>query len=112
MRDALSLSVGSCARVFVAECDPFCALQACFEGVRVVAIETVVSEIDIFVSSMGNFNTVTLGHMKKLKNNAFVGNTGHIDNETDLAGSEGLGGMEVVNIKPQKVFSSSPLDTG
>ena len=40
MRDAFWLSVGTGARVFVAECDPFCALQACMEGIQVVVIET------------------------------------------------------------------------
>ena len=63
-----------------AECGPFCALQACCEGVQV---EIVMSEIDIFVSSM---SAITLDHMKKLKNNTLVGNTGHFDNEIDLAG--------------------------
>ena len=43
-------------------------------------------EIEILVSSTGNFNT----SMKKLKNNASVGSTGHIDDKIDLAGSEGL----------------------
>ena len=33
-----------------------------------------VSEFDNFVSAAGNF---TLDHVKKLTNNAFVGNTGH-----------------------------------
>ena len=42
-----------------------------------------------------------------LKNSAFVGNTGHFDNEIDLAGSEGLEGMELDNIKPQQIVSSS-----
>ena len=35
---AFSLSVNSGTRVFFAECDPFCALQAFFEGVQVAAI--------------------------------------------------------------------------
>ena len=52
---------------------PFCALQACFEGVQVVPIETVMSEFDIFVSSTGNFNFFTWDQMKKLDNNAVVG---------------------------------------
>ena len=92
---------GSGARVFIAECDPICALQACMEGFQVAAIESVVSEIDIFVSSTGNFNIITLDHMKKMKNNAIVGNIGHFDNEIDMAGLEGLEGMKVDNIKPQ-----------
>ena len=43
------------------------------------------SEIVIFVSSTGNFNIITLDHMNKLKNIAFVGNTGHFDNEINFA---------------------------
>ena len=74
-----------------------CALQACFEGVQSVAIGTVMSEIDIFISTTGNLIFSTLDHMKKLENNAFVGNIGHFDNEIDLAGSD--------------TFSSSPLAT-
>ena len=69
-------------------------------------------EIDIFVSSTGNFNISIFDHMKKLKNNALVGNTGHFDNEIDLAGWEGLEGMKVDNIKPQKIVIVSPVGHG
>ena len=74
---------GSGGRILFAEFDSFRALQACFEGVRV---ETVMSEIDIFVSSTG---VITLDHMKKLNEITLVGNTGHFDNEIDFAGSGG-----------------------
>merc|ERR1712031_67166 len=92
---------GAGARVLVTECDPICALQACMEGFQVVAIEEVVGEIDIFTSSTGNFNIITLEHMKKMKNNAIVGNIGHFDNEIDMAGLEGFPGIKCENIKPQ-----------
>ena len=59
-----------------------------------VAIESVVSEIDTFVSSTGNLNIITLDHMKKMMNNAIVRNIGHSDNEIDLADSDGLEGMK------------------
>ena len=83
--------------MFVVDCDPIGALQAVIVVLQVVAIETIMSEIDIVVSSTGNCNISTLDHLKKLKNNAFVGNTGHFDNEIDLAGSEGLEGMKAVS---------------
>ena len=35
---------------------------------------------------------------------AFVGNNNQFHNEIDLAGSESLDGMEVDNVKPQKLF--------
>jgi adenosylhomocysteinase len=92
---------GSGARVLITECDPICALQACMEGFQVVTMEQVVGEIDIFVSSTGNFNIITIDHMKKMKNNAIVGNIGHFDNEIDMAGLESFPGINVENIKPQ-----------
>merc|ERR1712238_199565 len=81
--------------------DPICALQACMEGFQVVTMEQCVSEIDIFTSATGNFDIITLEHMKKMKNNAIVGNIGHFDNEIDMAGLEGFPGIVVEKIKPQ-----------
>jgi len=60
-----------------------------------------VGEIDIFVTTTGNFNIITLEHMKKMKNNAIVGNIGHFDNEIDMAGLEGVKDIKIENIKPQ-----------
>merc|ERR1712165_560188 len=79
---------GAGARVLVTEIDPICALQACMEGIPVVRLKSVVGEIDIFTSATGNFDIITLQHMKKMKNNAIVGNIGHFDNEIDMAGLE------------------------
>merc|ERR1711953_180011 len=92
---------GSGARVLIAECDPICALQACMEGFQVVTVESALSEADIFVTTTGNFKIITLEHMKKMKNNAIVGNIGHFDNEIEMAELEGLEGVKVENIKPQ-----------
>merc|ERR1719163_1205483 len=92
---------GAGARVLVTECDPICALQACMEGFQVVTMEEVVGEIDIFTSATGNYDIITLEHMKKMKNNAIVGNIGHFDNEIDMAGLENFPGIKCENIKPQ-----------
>merc|ERR1712178_659121 len=80
---------------------PICALQACMEGFQVVTIESVLSEGDIFVTTTGNFKIITLDHMKKMKNNAIVGNIGHFDNEIEMAELENCPGIKVENIKPQ-----------
>jgi len=92
---------GAGARVLVTEIDPICALQACMEGFQVVTMDSVVGEVDIFTSATGNFDIITVEHMKKMKNNAIVGNIGHFDNEIDMAGLEKLEGIKVENIKPQ-----------
>jgi len=92
---------GAGARVMVTEVDPICALQACMEGFQVVTIEEVVGEIDIFTSATGNFKIITLEHMKKMKNNAIIGNIGHFDNEIAMEDLETFPGIKVENIKPQ-----------
>jgi len=92
---------GAGARVIVTECDPICALQACMEGFQVATMDEVVSDVDIFVSTTGNFGIIKLADMQKMKNNAIVGNIGHFDNEIDMDGLEKFPGMKVENIKPQ-----------
>merc|ERR1712037_832716 len=92
---------GAGARVIVTEIDPICALQACMEGYQVATMESVVSEIDIFVSATGNFDIIRLEHMKKMKNNAIVGNIGHFDNEIQVEALEKFEGVKVENINPQ-----------
>merc|ERR1711990_530805 len=92
---------GSGSRVMVTEIDPINALQACMEGYQVTTIEKVVGEIDIFVTTTGNFNIITIDHMSKMKNNAIVGNIGHFDNEIDMAGLEAVAGIKVENIQAQ-----------
>merc|ERR1711906_61777 len=92
---------GCGARVYITECDPICALQACMEGFQVATLEEVIGEIDIFITSTGNFKIITLESMKKMKNNAIVGNIGHFDNEIEMDALEKFPGMKVENIKPQ-----------
>lgn len=89
------------AVVYVAEVDPICALQACMEGFQVKRIESVVQDIDIFVTATGNKNIIRISHMENMKNNAIVGNIGHFDNEIDMAGLRAFPGIKKVEIKPQ-----------
>merc|ERR1712154_646969 len=92
---------GAGSRVMIAEIDPICALQACMEGFQVVKMETVVGEIDIFVTTTGNKDIIKLDDMKKMKNNAIVGNIGHFDNEIEMEQLEKFAGIKIENIKPQ-----------
>ncbi|MGB1799513.1 MAG: adenosylhomocysteinase [Gammaproteobacteria bacterium] len=86
------------ATVWVTEIDPICALQAAMEGYRVVRMDEVAGEADIFVTTTGNFNIITPEHMAAMKNEAIVCNIGHFDNEIDIAG---LKDVTWENIKPQ-----------
>src|SRR5438067_1365542 len=86
------------AQVWVSEIDPICALQAAMEGYKVVTMDYAADQADIFVSATGNFNVITHGHMKRMKNNAIVCNIGHFDNEIEIAA---LKQYQWENIKPQ-----------
>jgi adenosylhomocysteinase len=92
---------GQGARVIVTEIDPICALQASMEGYQVLTIEDCIGYADIFVTATGNYNVITVDHMKRMKNNAVVGNIGHFDNEIDMAGLSKFPGIRHENIKPQ-----------
>ena len=92
---------GQGCRVIVTEIDPICALQAAMEGYEVKTVEDVIDFVDIFVTATGNYNVITLDHMKRMKDKAIVGNIGHFDNEIDMAGLEREEGVERIAIKPQ-----------
>jgi adenosylhomocysteinase len=95
---------GCGARVIISEVDPICALQAAMEGYQVMPIEDALELYhtpDIFVTTTGNKDIITLGHMRKMKNNAIVGNIGHFDNELQIAELESFPGVVRTEIKPQ-----------
>ncbi|HMS24407.1 MAG TPA: adenosylhomocysteinase [Acidimicrobiia bacterium] len=92
---------GQGARVLITEIDPICALQAAMEGYEVVRLDDVVQKGDLFVTATGNKDIITFEHMKKMKNNAIVGNIGHFDNEIDVAGLYSDESVVRTNIKPQ-----------
>merc|ERR1719424_2167125 len=89
------------ARCLVAECDPICALQAAMEGFEVCTLEDCIETVDIVITATGNKGIITMDQMKRMKNNAIVGNIGHFDNEIDMAGLEKTPGITRQNIKPQ-----------
>ncbi|MEQ8717624.1 MAG: adenosylhomocysteinase [Acidimicrobiales bacterium] len=92
---------GQGARVIVTEIDPICALQAAMEGFEVRTLEDVMEIGDIFISSTGNKDVISVEHMARMKNQAIVGNIGHFDNEIDMAGLLKLSDVQRITIKPQ-----------
>ena len=81
---AESLRSAGC-RVAVTEIDPICALQACIEGFEVVTMEDGAPRADIFVTTTGNIDVITVDHMRAMKDRAIVCNIGHFDNEIQVA---------------------------
>ena len=86
------------ATVWVTEIDPINALQAAMEGYRVVDLDDVCDQGDIFVTATGNFNVINHEHMVRMKNESIVCNIGHFDSEIDIAS---LRKYQWDNIKPQ-----------
>lgn len=89
------------ARVIVTEIDPICALQAAMEGFEVKPIEDALEEGNIYVTTTGNKDVITLPHMKAMRDQAIVCNIGHFDNEIQMAQLEAMPGIVKTNIKPQ-----------
>jgi adenosylhomocysteinase len=92
---------GQGARVIVTEIDPICALQAAMDGYEVKRLESVVETADIFITTTGNFDIITVEHFQKMKHQAIVGNIGHFDNEINMAGLAKIPGIVKDEIKPQ-----------
>lgn len=86
------------ARVIVTEIDPICALQAAMQGYEVQTLEEVAGEGDIFVTTTGNKDVITIEHMRDMKDRAIVANIGHFDSEIQVAA---LRNYPWHNVKPQ-----------
>src|ERR1700723_440719 len=88
------------ARVIVTEIGPINALQAAMEGYEVTTIEETLGRADIYVTTTGNVDVITLEHMRKMKDQAIVCNIGHFDNEIQMAQLDAADAKKL-NIKPQ-----------
>ena len=92
---------GQGARVIVTEVDPINALQAAMEGYEVPTIEDTLGVGDIYVTTTGNLDVITIEHLAKMKDQAVVCNIGHFDNEIQVDKLYNYPGIERTNIKPQ-----------
>mgnify|MGYP003449842877 FL=1 len=89
------------ARVLVTEIDPICALQAAMEGFEVTTLEDALKEGNIYVTTTGNCDVITVEDMARMKTETIVCNIGHFDNEIQVEKLENYPGIKKLNIKPQ-----------
>src|SRR5216117_2809734 len=89
------------ARVIVTEIDPINALQAAMEGFEVTTLEDTLGTGDIYVTTTGNLDVITLDHILKMKDQAILCNIGHFDNEIQVDRLNALKGVKKINVKPQ-----------
>ncbi len=92
---------GMGARVVVTEIDPINALQAAMEGFEVTTVEDTLGRGDIYVTTTGNVDIITLEHMRHMKDQAIVCNIGHFDNEIQIDPLNNAKDVKKTNIKPQ-----------
>ncbi|NNJ72477.1 MAG: adenosylhomocysteinase, partial [Enterobacterales bacterium] len=85
--------------VKITEIDPICAMQACMDGFEVVSAYTdgvntgddaginkaLLDNIDMLITTTGNFNVCDAAMLRNLKSGTLVCNIGHFDNEIDTA---------------------------
>lgn len=97
---AQSLASYGC-RVIVTEIDPICALQAMMEGFEVTTMEEALPEGDIYVTTTGCRDIITVKHMEKMKDTAIVCNIGHFDIEIQVEALNTYKGIKKEEVKPQ-----------
>jgi len=77
------------AIVIVTEVDPVRALEASMAGYRVMRMREAASVGDIFITTTGCNNIITLENMLKMKDGAILANAGHFDVEIDVKALHG-----------------------
>ena len=87
--------------MIVTEIDPINALQAAMEGYEVTPIEDTLGRGDIYITTTGNLDVITIDHMSKMKDQAVIANIGHFDNEIQVEKLNTFPGIVRTNIKPQ-----------
>ena len=92
---------GQGARVVITEIDPINALQAAMEGFEVTTVEETLGRGDIYITTTGNVDVITLAHMERMKDQAIVANIGHFDNEVQVDPLNARADIKRTNIKPQ-----------
>src|SRR5205809_567653 len=92
---------GQGARVVITEIDPINALQAAMAGYEVTTIEDTLGRGDVYITTSGTTDVITLEHMQRMKDQAIVANIGHFDNEIEVDALNSAKGVKKTNIKPQ-----------
>ena len=98
-RGLASRADGMGAHVIVTEVDPTRALEAVMDGYRVMPLEEAAPEADIVITVTGDINVVDRRHIEVLKDGAIVANSGHFNDELNLAAFDELS-EEVTTPRP------------
>jgi adenosylhomocysteinase len=89
-RGLASRADGLGANVIVTEVDPTRALEAAMDGFRVMRLEDAAPMADVVITVTGDINVVDRVHIERFKNGAIVANSGHFNDEINLAAFDDL----------------------
>ena len=78
------------ANVIVTEVDPIKAIEAVFDGFRVMPMQQAAKEGDFFVTVTGCKDVITKDHIEVMKDGAVLSNAGHFDVEINIPDLEEL----------------------
>jgi adenosylhomocysteinase len=90
---------GMGCNLIVTETDPRKAIQAFYEGYRVMPLIEAARIGDIFVTVTGNENVIRKEHIEKMKSGAILANSGHFNVEIDIKSLEKLAKGKT-NVRP------------
>ncbi|HEX4578402.1 MAG TPA: adenosylhomocysteinase [Candidatus Dormibacteraeota bacterium] len=89
-RGLASRADGLGANVIVTEVDPTRALEAAMDGFRVMKLEDAAPVADVVITVTGDINVVDRVHIERFKDGAIVANSGHFNDEINLAAFDEL----------------------
>lgn len=73
------------ARIIVTEVDPIRAMEAHFDGFRVMPMKDCAPFGDIFITATGDTNVIDSRHFELIKDGAILSNAGHFDIEVSMS---------------------------
>ncbi len=89
-RGLASRAAGLGAHVVVTEVDPVRALEAVMDGYRVMTLAEAAPHADFVVTLTGDVNVVDRHHFEVLKDGCIVANSGHFNDEINLAALDAM----------------------
>jgi adenosylhomocysteinase len=89
-RGLASRADGLGANVIVTEVDPTRALEAAMDGFRVMKLEDAAPMADVVITVTGDINVVDRVHIERFKDGAIIANSGHFNDEINLAAFDDL----------------------
>jgi adenosylhomocysteinase len=108
-RGLASRADGMGAHVIVTEVDPTRALEAAMDGFPVMTLEEAAPQADVVITVTGDINVVDRRHIERFKDGAIIANSGHFNDEINLAAFDDLAGGVT---KPRPFVDSYAMNDG